>query len=254
LVNMSVLIDITGNKYGHLTVLERYIDENSKDTKWKCICDCGNPNPVIVFGYNLKNGNTTSCGCVHLKNGQKTGSIYGPIQGKKNKKYNKYDLTGEYGIGYTLDGKEFYFDIEDYDIIKDYCWHINKNGYVVNKTNKKPILMHRLVMGVDNISSELEVDHIHHKTNDNRKSELRIVTSSQNKMNKDKQVNNTSGVRGIWFNKNLNRWVADIGVDHKTIHLGTYYTIDEAAKARKDAEIKYFGEYRYQEGGDEAYD
>lgn len=41
--------------------------------------------------------------------------------GKKNKRYNRYDLTGEYGIGYTNQGVEFYFDLEDYDKIKEYC-------------------------------------------------------------------------------------------------------------------------------------
>ena len=37
------------------------------------------------------------------------------------KKYNTYDLSGEYGIGYTSKGEEFYFDLDDYDKIKDYC-------------------------------------------------------------------------------------------------------------------------------------
>ena len=47
-----------------------------------------------------------------------------------HKKYNTYDLTGEYGIGYTSKDEEFYFDLEDYDKIKDYCWRITMQGYV----------------------------------------------------------------------------------------------------------------------------
>lgn len=43
-----------------------------------------------------------------------------------NKKYNAYDLTKDYGKGYTLDGVEFIFDLEDYDKIKDYCWCLTK--------------------------------------------------------------------------------------------------------------------------------
>ena len=40
-----------------------------------------------------------------------------------NKKYNKYDITShDYGIGWTYDGYEFYFDLLDYDLIKNYCW------------------------------------------------------------------------------------------------------------------------------------
>ena len=117
-----------------MTVLRRGEDlikkNNKKDTRWYCSCDCGNPNEVLVLGYNLKNGNTTSCGCEHLKNAKRSGSLTGKINGKKNKKYNTYNLSGEYGIGYTTKGEEFYFDLEDYDKIKDYCWYIDENGYV----------------------------------------------------------------------------------------------------------------------------
>ena len=67
---------------------------------------------------------------------------------KCNKKYNKYDLSGEYGIGWTSNtNQEFYFDLEDYDKIKDYCWIYNKGiqpyntsgeiGVYFNKRKKK---------------------------------------------------------------------------------------------------------------------
>ena len=62
-----------------MTVLRRGEDlikkNNKKDTRWYCSCDCGNPNEVLVLGYNLKNGNTTSCGCEHLKNAKRSGSL-----------------------------------------------------------------------------------------------------------------------------------------------------------------------------------
>lgn len=77
------------------------------------------------------------------------------------KKYNTYDLTGEYGIGYTLKGELFYFDLEDYDKIKDICWYMNSKGYLVgyNLDNSKTIKMHRYIMGLTENDSQV-VDHI----------------------------------------------------------------------------------------------
>lgn len=57
---MSKLIDLTGQKFGRLTVIEKY----GKDTptKWLCKCDCGNV--CVVVGNSLKRGLTKSCGCI----------------------------------------------------------------------------------------------------------------------------------------------------------------------------------------------
>ena len=64
---------------------------------------------------------------------------------KKFKKYNTYDLSGEYGIGYTSKGEEFWFDLNDYNKIKDYCWYYNSNGYLCSQNaNCKHIYFHRL--------------------------------------------------------------------------------------------------------------
>lgn len=239
-----------------MTVLRRgenLVKKNgSTETRWYCSCDCGNKKEILVLGYNLKNGNTTSCGCEHLKNAKRSGKLTGRINGKKNKKYNSYNLSGEYGIGYTSKNEEFYFDLEDYDKIKEYCWYIDKNGYVVSCTAEEAILMHRLIMGLKK-GDQQEVDHIYHKTNDNRKTQLRIVCSSENKMNKGLQSNNTSGYKGISYNKQYVKWEAEIGAYNHKIKLGYFENKDEAIKARKQAEEKYFGEYNYQ-GGDLSYE
>ena len=239
-----------------MTVLRRgenLVKKNgSTETRWYCSCDCGNKKEILVIGYNLKNGNTTSCGCEHLKNAKRSGKLTGRINDKKNKKYNSYNLSGEYGIGYTSKNEEFYFDLEDYDKIKEYCWYIDKNGYVISCTAEEAILMHRLIMGLKK-GDQQEVDHIYHKTNDNRKTQLRIVCSSENNMNKGLQSNNTSGYKGISYNKQYGKWEAEIGAYNHKIKLGYFENKDEAIKARKQAEEKYFGEYNYQ-GGDLSYE
>ena len=55
------LVDLTGRKFGRLTVVKR-AESINKRTMWQCCCDCGNE--VVVEAYNLKTGHTTSCGCV----------------------------------------------------------------------------------------------------------------------------------------------------------------------------------------------
>lgn len=61
---MGKLIDLTGQKYGRLTVIERAgRTAHGEHAKWVCLCECGNVTTVI--GKNLRNGNTTSCGCAH---------------------------------------------------------------------------------------------------------------------------------------------------------------------------------------------
>lgn len=58
-------IDETGNIYHNLTVLERNFDIKQKEAYWKCRCSCGNI--ITVQGSKLRNGHTTSCGCINSK-------------------------------------------------------------------------------------------------------------------------------------------------------------------------------------------
>jgi tyrosyl-tRNA synthetase len=89
------------------------------------------------------------------------------------------------------------------------------------------------------------VDHINHDVADNRKRNLRIVTSVENQMNKSLQKNNTSGVTGVSWHSRDNIWEVHIRYKGKQIYLGRYKDFNEAVKARKEAEEKYFGEYSY---------
>ena len=57
--------------------------------------------------------------------------------------------------------------------------------------------------------------------------------------------NNKSGATGVYWDKRRNNWYAQITYNKKTISLGAFTDFDEAVKARKKAEEKYFGEYSY---------
>ncbi len=158
---------------------------------------------------------------------------------------NTYDLSGEYGIGYTTKGEAFYFDLDDYDKIKDYCWHINKDGYVVTFKRSKPILFHRIIMNETN--PKIQIDHKLGKNtrNDNRKYNLRLATNQENSMNTGVISSNTSGVTGVYFNKRDKLWQSYITINYQTIHLGCFKIFEDAVKARKEAEERYFGKWSY---------
>lgn len=235
------LIDLTGRRFGKLVVLHRDKDHIAPNgahiPMWECICDCGKK--FIVSGRGLREGYTTHCGCDRVNHCKRKG--------------NFYDLSGEYGIGYTSKGEPFWFDLEDYDKIKKYTWHY-ENGYVITTYNQKQIRLHRLVMGVND--PEIIVDHISHPINtianqtdifimDNRKSNLRIATQSQNNQNKGLQSNNTSGYPGISWDKKNQKWQTYIYVNCKRIFLGRFLNFEDALQTRQKAEQYYFQEYQF---------
>ena len=231
--------DLTGQKFGRLTVVKR--GENTADNKarWWCQCDCGNPELVLVIGKYLRKGASQSCGCYKKERNSLV-----------HKKFNLYDLSGDYGIGYTYNKdpygrNEFYFDLEDYDKIKDYCWTF-KDDYLVATIPGDDIMvqLHRIIL---NASSDVYVDHIHGNLtrNDNRKSNIRIATPSQNAMNSAIRNDNTSGVTGVYWHKIAGKWCVSIQKDGVRHALGLFENFEDAVRIRKEAEEKYFGEWSY---------
>lgn len=228
---MGKFEDLTGRQFGRLTVICKGDTAKNGDIRWWCRCSCGNEELKLVRTYSLKSGHTQSCGCFRDEQAKKSG---------KWKKYNRYDLSGEYGIGFTSKGEEFYFDIEDYDKIKDYCWYIDNNGYVASSNG---ILMHRIILPTED---GYVPDHIHGKTtnNDNRKSNLRIATDSQNHMNMRISSRNTSGVTGVSRHPS-GGWIAHIKSGN-IIKRKYFNNKEDAINQRKEWEKLYFQEYSYE--------
>lgn len=234
---MGKFNDLTGQKFGRLTVIKRAEDaiteKGNRFAQWLCSCDCGND--VVVFGSALtrKKRPTLSCGCLQRD------KVSGITQ-------NDYEFVdNQYVVGYTNNThKQFIFDIDDYEKVKKYHWYEESNGYIRSSGKKKEdrFHIHRLIMG---FPEGMNIDHINHNTFDNRKSNLRVVTASQNAMNRIKSSNNTSGISGVVWVKNRNKWKSQIKLNDQLIFLGEYDKFEDAEKARKQAEEKYFGEYSY---------
>jgi hypothetical protein len=138
-----------------------------------------------------------------------------------------------------IDAKDGHSIIDVEDAYLDvYKWSLTKRGYVARG---KGALLHHAIMGKP--EKGYFVDHINRDRLDNRRSNLRFVTMSQNNQNISKQKNNTSGHRGVHWRKDTSKWSAEIKVNYKKIVLGCYENIDDAAKAYNKAAVKYFGEF-----------
>lgn len=223
--------NIIGQKIGELLVISRDLEKSKSRAYYICKCSCGREKSIRKDS--LLSGATKSCGnneCQYHIAYERGNFLISNI----------YDLSGDYGIGYTSKGEKFLFDKEDYYKIKKYTWYFDSLGYL--KAANEDLKMHRVVM---NAQKGDIVDHIFHNKNDNRKAKLRIVTNSQNQMNKVISRNNTSKYKGISWHKTKSKWIAQIGVEGKLIYLGIFSDLQDAIRVRQDAEVKYFGEYNY---------
>lgn len=225
--------DYINKTFDRLTGVE-YLGVENGDSMMRWRCECGNIIDLPIT--RVKNRYVRSCGCLAKE-----------LAAKRLKKINEYDLSGDYGIGYTSTGYKFYFDLEDYEKIRNFCWHRHRDGYLRTRVDVYPNgknhyeLMHRWILGIKD--TDVEIDHINGNVYDNRKLNLRIVEGSKNAKNLKLYVNNKSGHKGVSFSKRENRWKAYIQNDNQKIHLGTFLVYEDAVKARERAEIKYFGDY-----------
>ena len=164
---------------------------------------------------------------------------YGKILERTNRDPNEIIDCGEYCeiCLYNRKHEEVgraRIDKEDLEKVKNYKWDLNGRGYVVAYINRKTIGLHQLILGD---KEGYEIDHQYGDILDNRKSELRFATRSQNCMN--------SKAKGYCWDKGMNKWVVYITKNKKTNILGYFVDEQDAIEARKEAEKKYFKEFAY---------
>jgi hypothetical protein len=230
-----------------LTVIEQDKSEQyyGKGAFWLCECSCDEHNKIVVHGTNLRKGNTKSCGCIGR---ERTIEFNKTTKSKRNKYSERLcDEHGEYYIGWTTNtNREFYVDADDYDKIKDHCWteHIIQGGYCAlearEEDTNKAIRMHYLIVGKN-------FDHKDRNPFNNRKYNLREPGACGNAQNHSLRKDNSTGVSGVNFDKRSGCYTSRIQSNKKRILLGRFSSLDDAIRARLEAEIKYYGEFAPQE-------
>lgn len=160
------------------------------------------------------------------------------------RKLNKYYFLKDCVIGVTNNtGCDFYIDYINYHKVCQYTWYEDGQGYIRANINNKNIRLHTYIIG--DIKQNQCIDHINHIKSDNRICNLRVVTNSQNQMNRGKTITNTSGVKGVFWHKLKKKWQANLQINKKLLYLGIYKDKQEAIQARIKAEQKYFKKYNF---------
>ena len=144
-------------------------------------------------------------------------------------------------------GKVALVDKEDYDELSKYKWSAlrHRNLYYAGRGHRDPetgkksvIFMHRQIL---NTPKGMFTDHISGDGLDNRRSNLRICTHAENNRNVGKPRTNTSGYKGVVWNRG--KWVAQIWAEGKLKNLGRFESKELAYEAYCQASKKYRGEF-----------
>ncbi|MEE9316533.1 MAG: HNH endonuclease [bacterium] len=142
-------------------------------------------------------------------------------------------------------GKVTIVDDCDYGKLAQYKWHTLKvrNLYYAVKSFYKPridILMHRMIL---NARKGQQIDHKNGDGLDNQRSNLRYCTNAENHYNQRPRLGGASKYKGVCWNKQCRKWVAQIQVNGETKFLGYFKDEIEAAKVYDSKAKELFGEF-----------
>ena len=143
-------------------------------------------------------------------------------------------------------GKYAIVDAADYEALSRYKWFAtgdeHRGFYAARRDGTKVLLMHRAIM---NPPEGMVIDHINNNSLNNRRHNLRICTQKQNARSARPSRRASSRFKGVYFHKKTGKWVATIGHNGQTIHLGSFATEIQAAKAYDRKARELFGEFAY---------
>ena len=155
-------------------------------------------------------------------------------------------------------GKFAKVDDEDFERLNKYKWCVLKGrhtfyaarhlpGKLSPDRRRKTIRMHRVVM---NAPPGIECDHVDGIGTNNQKSNLRIATTQENRRNQIKAMsNNKLGIKGVHWDRRKKKFMTQIQVGGKKIHLGRFFCLERAKRVYRDAELKYFGKFARKQTG-----
>lgn len=135
-------------------------------------------------------------------------------------------------------------DDEDYELLAENRWQINKDSGVQRTSRFRGrlfnVMMHRVIM---NAPDGVEVDHRNRNPLDNWKDNLRLSTHAENTRNASKAGGKSSRFKGVSWYKAGELWTAYIRANGRQLHLGRFLREEDAALAYNEAASQYFGEF-----------
>lgn len=143
---------------------------------------------------------------------------------------NGHNKSKKYGLHYAI------IDLDDYNLVRQHTW-VFSSGYAGGVLNGRIILMHNLIMHTKGI------DHADGDKLNNRRYNLRRANQSQNGANRDKNKNNTSGFKGVYYHKVSGKWMAEIMKERKHIYLGLFTSPEEASIVYNKKAFELFGNF-----------
>jgi hypothetical protein len=224
------MINETNNKYGSLTVTVR---DPKRTGYWICACVCGEV--LSVRGNYMRAGIGVWCS----KDCQK-------LKGRKNRENNaahraavaKDRRRANDGVINLGNGGQAFVDIEDIEKTCQYTWTRKDVGaslaYAMTTVNGKKRLLHQLVLGP-------YVDHKDGNGLNNRRSNLRVATRSQQRANTRKMLGAASQYKGVY--RQNGKWHVAVVSENRTYYLGSYVLEIDAARAYDKKATELFGDY-----------
>lgn len=215
---MAQIIDMQGMKIGRWSVIQP-VEKRNNRAFWKCECDCGTVRDVV--GKDLRNGKSTSCGCISAEKKAIANYIHGYTTGKISITYKTWASMKE---RCTNPNNRVYSYYGGRGISVCERWFNSFTNFVED-------------MG-DRPSAEYSLDRI--DVNGNYEpSNCRWATVSEQRIN-TRQRKSKSGIRGVSRTPKGNSWTAVISFDNQTFRLGTFKKLEDAIEARKEGERKYW--------------
>lgn len=130
---------------------------------------------------------------------------------------------------------------EDSERVARGRWHYMGRGYVVGDVDGRRVVLHRWLLDAP---TGVLVDHANGDRLDNRRDNLRFASARQNTAHRTKpNKNNSSGHRGVSWDRFRGRWLAKVMVDRKNVHVGRFERREDAVEAVRCARERHFGEF-----------
>lgn len=119
----------------------------------------------------------------------------------------------------------------------------DNHGYLMTKVSGRYLLNHRIIYFLTYGTIGPVIDHVDGNSLNNLPENLRICSVSENMQNCKTNNRNTSGRKGVYKHKGVDKWTASIRQDNRLKHLGCFDTFEEAAAVRANAEMEHYGEF-----------